>query len=89
MITLGNSVISTAVGPFHQGSGTMSRKRSSFSDICSLKLDTPLVTLPLPPWPRVEIMAAWRKWRSIFSSDRLSARHRPKVTNQVCSRPGW
>ncbi|MNR51141.1 hypothetical protein D3C85_1707720 [compost metagenome] len=88
MMTLGNSVISTAVGPFHQGSCTMSRKRSSFSDICSLKLDTPLVTVLLPPCPRVEIMAAWRKWRSIFSSDRLSARQSPKVTNQVCSRPG-
>ena len=33
------------------------------------------MTLPLPPWPRVEIMVAWRKWRSIFSSERLSARH--------------
>src|SRR3546814_2529208 len=44
--TLGNSVINTAVGPFHQGSGTMSRNRSSLSCICSLKLDTPCVTEP-------------------------------------------
>src|SRR3546814_7764835 len=89
MVRPGNSVINTAVGPFHQGSGTMSRNRSSLSCIWSLKLATPCVTEPLPPSPRVEIMAAWRKCESIFSADRLSARHNPKVTNQVCSKPGW
>ena len=82
-------VVMTAVGPFHQASGTMSSKRMSFKVILSLKLSTPLTTSAfLPPSPRVEIMAAWRKCSSIFNSDLLSARQRPKVENQVCNKPG-
>ena len=38
-ITLGNTVVITAVGPPHQGSGTMSRKRGSSSFMSALKLD--------------------------------------------------
>src|SRR5450830_1464551 len=59
MIRLGNTVVITAVGPPHQGSGTMSSRRGSFSCMLSLKLSTPATTsaTPLavcPPWPRVE-----------------------------------
>ena len=39
-ITLGKIVVITAVGPPHQGSGTMSRKLGSLSCMLSLKLDT-------------------------------------------------
>ena len=39
-ITLGKIVVITAVGPPHQGSGTMSRKRGSLSFMSALKLDT-------------------------------------------------
>ena len=38
---------------------------------------------------RVEIMAACRWCSSIRSSLLLSARQSPKVTNQVCNKPGW
>src|SRR5207302_6163007 len=84
-ITLGNSVIITAVGPPHQDSGTMSRKPGSLSCMLSLKLDTCVTCPAFPLAPRVEIIAAWRCCESILSSDLLSARQRPKVTNQVCS----
>ncbi|MDT4871363.1 hypothetical protein FQZ97_1064880 [compost metagenome] len=96
-ITLGNRVVITAVGicspSCHQGSGTMSRKRLSSSSIAALKLDTCVTCaawpLAWPMLPRVETMAAWRWCASMRSSLLLSARQRPKVTNQVCSRPGW
>jgi phenylalanyl-tRNA synthetase beta chain len=42
-----------------------------------------------PALPRVEIMAAWRWCASMRSRLLLSARQSPKVTNQVCRRPGW
>jgi len=87
-ITLGKIVVITTVGPFHQGSGTMSRKLGSFSCMLSLKLDTCVTCSDLPASPRVEIMAACRKCSSIFSSDLLSARQSPNVTNHVCSNPG-
>jgi hypothetical protein len=55
-----------------------------------LKLVTPEVTSEaLPACPRAEIIAAWRMRSSILSAARLSARHRPNVTNHVWSRPGW
>ena len=47
-ITLGKSVVITAVGPPHQGSGTMSRKRGSLSCMSSLKLDTCVTCSALP-----------------------------------------
>ena len=37
---------------------------------------------------RREIIAAWRPCWSSLRRDSLSARHKPKVTNQVWSRPG-
>ena len=51
--------------------------------------DARLVSASSPAVPRVEIIAAWRCLSSMRSCDLLSARQRPKVTNQVCSRPGW
>jgi hypothetical protein len=57
-MTLGNTVVITAVGPPHQGSGTMSRKRGSSSFMSALKLDTAVTCSALPIWPRVETMAA-------------------------------
>ena len=47
-ITLGKIVVITAVGPPHQGSGTMSRKRGSLSCMLSLKLDTCVTCSALP-----------------------------------------
>ncbi len=38
---------------------------------------------------RRDTIAAWRPLASSTILLRWSARHRPKVTNQVCSRPGW
>ena len=56
----------------------------------ALKLVTPCVTaLFSPPSLRREIITAWRPCASITMRLFWSARHRPKVTNQVCSRPGW
>ena len=82
-------VVITAVGSPHHSSWTMSRKRGSSSAMLDLKLVTCDTADCLPALPRVEIIAAWRCCASIFSADLLSARQSPKVTNQVCSRPGW
>jgi len=54
----GKSVIITTEGPPHHGSGTTSSMRSSWSVIFALKLVTPSVTSPAPPWLRREIMQA-------------------------------
>jgi hypothetical protein len=67
----------------------MSMKLGSLSFISSLKLDTWVTCSALPAAPRVEIIAAWRCLSSMRSCDLLSARQSPKVTNQVCSSPGW
>ena len=94
-MTLGKIVVITAVrATSTTASGTMSRKRGSSQLPClSLKLATCVTcSVPcsdLPALPRVETIAAWRWRSSITSCDLLSARQRPKVTNQVCSRPGW
>jgi hypothetical protein len=101
MIRLGNSVIMVTVGmisvPGFAGSGSSTRARaprpagaSSCSAMSALKLVTPSVTVLFsPPSLRRETITAWRPCSSITMRLFWSARHRPKVTNQVCSRPGW
>ena len=101
MMRLGNSVIIVTLGmisvpgfagsgTFHHGSGTTSSRRVSFSAMSALKLVTPCVTVLFwPPSLRRDSITAWRPCSSMIMRLRWSARHSPKVTNQVWSRPGW
>ena len=78
------SARSTTARARRRGSG----RRCSFM-LC-LKLDTPCVT-PRAACPALRARDHARRGgnaSSITSCDLLSARHRPNVTNHVCSRPG-
>ena len=78
------------VGPFHHASGTTSSTRSSCSCHVLLEAGHALRHVALAA---LVAAADHRRVAAVACPcticERWSARHRPKVTNQVCSRPGW